>query len=37
LRPGVIALSYRQQLEAKQMTYEDIVRVIGKVRKTTSD
>ena len=27
LRPGVIALSYRPQLEAKEMTYEDIVRV----------
>jgi sugar phosphate isomerase/epimerase len=29
LRPGVIALSYRPQLEAKEMTYEDIVRVIA--------
>jgi sugar phosphate isomerase/epimerase len=27
LRPGVIALSYRPQLESKEMTYEDIVRV----------
>src|SRR5262249_61131666 len=27
LRPGVIALSYRPQLEAKEMTYEEIVRV----------
>jgi L-ribulose-5-phosphate 3-epimerase len=27
LRPGIIALSYRSQLEAKEMTYEDIVRV----------
>ena len=26
---GVIALSYRPQLEAKEMTYEDIVRVIA--------
>src|SRR5258706_12358808 len=29
LRPGVIALSYRPELEAKEMTYEDIVRVIA--------
>src|SRR6478672_10867467 len=29
LRPGVIALSYRPQLESKAMTYEDIVRVIA--------
>src|SRR5262245_53847027 len=29
LRPGVIALSYRPQLESKEMTYEDIVRVIA--------
>lgn len=29
LRPGVVALSYRPQLESKQMTYEDIVRVIA--------
>src|SRR3979409_1959550 len=29
LRSGVIALSYRPQLEAKEMTYEDIVRVIA--------
>ena len=27
LRPGVVALSYRPQLESKEMTYEDIVRV----------
>src|SRR5437763_14630018 len=29
LRPGVVALSYRPQLESKEMTYEDIVRVIA--------
>jgi len=29
LRPGVIAFSYRPQLEAKEMTYEDIVRAIA--------
>src|SRR5262245_18941686 len=29
LRPVVIALSYRPQLEAKEMTYEYIVRVIA--------
>jgi sugar phosphate isomerase/epimerase len=27
LRPGVVALSYRPQLESKAITYEDIVRV----------
>src|SRR5204862_412625 len=29
LRPGVIALSYRPQLEAKEMTYEEIVHVVA--------
>ena len=29
LRPGVIALSYRPQLESREMTYEDIVRAIA--------
>ena len=29
LRPGMVALSYRPQLEAGEMTYEDIVRTIA--------